>query len=313
MVCAHWRSKLMALLLALIVWFYMRTVMTERRVCEFELQVEAPMSAHMVVLSSTKASVELQGPSDTLRALVGKRLIGQYYLGPTTLASDETSREYVVPTWQFFNLPKELQIVSAPTPANIRITVVACETKLLAIQPVVYYETNSNYQISAITATPGYILTKSPKPVATQGITYTEAIHLGKIGKAGDFDISTKLVDKIQGWPVEYVSYGEDIRVQFRIQENMEQWVSFRVRLITDFETAVAPLVTSTPIPLQVQISGPRRMVEKYTEVVGYVMLPEKLESMQILPVNFMLPESVKIVSASPIPLPNYLRIEKKN
>ncbi len=311
--CSHWRSKILAMLLALIVWFYMRTVMTEQRVCEIALQVESPSSGNMVILSVPTATLVLEGPTDTLRPLASKPILGKYTLATIALGNEEVAKEYTVSTMQFVSLPKELKIVSGPSPATIRITVVACETRLLAIQPVVYYETSSTYQVSAINSKPSFILAKAPKPVAEKGITYTETIQLGKISKPGDFDIATRLVPKIEGWPVEYVSYGDDIRVHFYIQENLEQWISFRVRLITDFEVELPALISATPLPLQVQISGPRRIVEKYTQVVAYILLPDKLESMQVLPLNFMLPETIKIISASPIPLPTHLRIEKKN
>jgi hypothetical protein len=60
-----------------------------------------------------------------------------------------------------------------------------------------------------------------------------------------------------------------------------------------------------------VQITGPTEVIEKYSEIAGYILVPEKWEDIE-LPVHLILSERVTVTAAAPIPLPLQVKVAKK-
>ena len=308
----HWHSKAVALILAVAAWCYMHMVAIEVAKTEATLKMTELPSGWNAFLTPSRVTLTLQGPSELLASLTAQPLVG--IVSASRLLQDYKAphKKVTIPVRDFFHLSQGIKIFGKPLPEVVDVELVIYESKVLTVKPVLQLESTEGYEINDISVTPTLMLVKIPHLLRQEIFLPSETIQLGRIIKPGKYEVAARLVNTMQGWPILYAASTNEVVVSFYVQERISLWLSFRVRAICYLEQGLPPLQIATPTPLQVQVRGSKEVIEKYSEIVGYVILPEKMENSQILPLQFMIPDDVKIIGSAPIPLPSHLTIEKK-
>ena len=307
--------KLMALVCATVIWFYVDDKLSEERTLPVPLSVQnfQPPDGYMILaLDQDKVHVTLRGPKGLLQRQVPQDLIPR----AIEVSRDSDGEVSVDLTRRDFLAPKGLSVVDI-SPDVVTVTLAQIHSRLLRVKPNVVGQAAADYQfIEPATATPDFIKVRGPRKILDERIESieTDPIDISGVNKTINSG-GTKIAKFVWLGKTKITVSPDTHEVSVRVQIGPELAVrvvrDVPIRWYTDAKRIGG--VKLEPERVNVRVRGPRRELSKLSPESIKIRLDipdlgvasyEGLIPEVVLPRGFKLaePEALPSVKATLLP-----------
>ncbi len=261
------KTKLTALVFAILVWVYINNEITTDITLVIPLRVEVSAPSIMITdVEPRELKLVLAGPKEKISQLQAKLLTRSVRIQADELPGHETARSLELSPHGFFKLPSGIKLRKPPK--RVKVTIMRSVTKSLKVVPSYKGAVAAGFEIKRIVIDPTDVRLRGSVNVM-RALLYIKTKTIDISGRDTSISLNIDVQDKVENEPVFYLE-DRKVRVTIEIAKKTEPSTVTLKRVIQVMLPADFPyIVEKVEKPdISLVVTGPRSLTEEEKQLL---------------------------------------------